>query len=418
MATIVEHVAGLSIGWTEMVTAAELRIRLFAETPQATVLNTGTPTGFPRINAYILVPNEGGAVVAVVKEIAIVRQATPPGYRDDNLVDLPFPARTVIAIPFGTLLAEERHKARQRSYRLERGVPVLPSVGDTVLSPTREQLKSIVECAAADRLVRIGTAPFAGNTPVWVHPDRMFGRHLAILGNTGSGKSCSVAGLIRWSIEAAASAQGGSGTSEPNARFIILDPNGEYANAFRDGAVRVRRFAVGGTGDIAPLAVPGWIWNGQEWSAFTAAQGGVQRPILLRALRLLRNAGSAHETTRARVLHRYRGYLHQFEQHEAEVPRSIQGFPANKNFGDKLEGLRDLLDDDQRSLGDVGGRESELVTAVGMLASQIEGIRASRLWSSGGAPDITISNPWTYEPSWLASAPFSIVSLTTHRMER
>lgn len=49
----------------------------------------------------------------------------------------------------------------------------------------------------------IGNSPLVGNAKVMIDPDRLFGRHLAVLGNTGSGKSCSVAGLIRWSLESA-----------------------------------------------------------------------------------------------------------------------------------------------------------------------------------------------------------------------
>ena len=189
MTTIVERIGTLSIGRVETVTAEELRIALFNETPQATALNTGTPTGFPRINAYMLIPNETGAVVAVIKEISIVRANPGLGKHDEALVDLPFPARTVIAIPFGTLLREGNDGDSQPLYALERGVPVLPSVGDPVLLPTATQLRSIVEAKTNDRLIQIGSAPFAGNARVWVHPDKLFGRHLAVLGNTGSGKS-------------------------------------------------------------------------------------------------------------------------------------------------------------------------------------------------------------------------------------
>lgn len=60
-----------------------------------------------------------------------------------------------------------------------------------------------------------------------IDPDRLFGRHLAVLGNTGSGKSCSVAGLIRWSLESAREKLVDS-TKLVNSRFIVLDPNGEY----------------------------------------------------------------------------------------------------------------------------------------------------------------------------------------------
>lgn len=153
MTTIVERIGSLSVGRVETVTAEELRIALFNETPQATALNTGTPTGFPRINAYVLIPNETGAVVAVIKEISIVRARPVPGKQDEALVDLPFPARTVIAIPFGTLLREGNDQDRQPTYALERGVPVLPSVGDPVLLPSATQLRSIVEAKTDDRLI-------------------------------------------------------------------------------------------------------------------------------------------------------------------------------------------------------------------------------------------------------------------------
>ena len=52
----------------------------------------------------------------------------------------------------------------------------------------------------------------------------IIGGHLAVLGNTGSGKSFTVAGLIRWSMQAAADAiDAGHPKKAPNARFIILD---------------------------------------------------------------------------------------------------------------------------------------------------------------------------------------------------
>ena len=37
------------------------------------------------------------------------------------------------------------------------------------------------------------------------------------------------------------------------------------------------------------LKVPAWLWNAEEWAAFTDAAPGVQRPILFQALRLLRS---------------------------------------------------------------------------------------------------------------------------------
>src|SRR4030088_1613614 len=91
-----------------------------------------------------------------------------------------------------------------------------------------------------------------------------FGRHLAVLGNTGSGKSCTVAGLIRWSMEAASKAIGDS-TKVPKMRFVVLDPNGEYARAFADLPDRVRVFKPGD--ERNPLTLPAWMWNSHEWGA-------------------------------------------------------------------------------------------------------------------------------------------------------
>jgi uncharacterized protein len=122
---------------------------------------------------------------------------------------------------------------------------------------------------------------------VRIDPDRLFGRHLAVLGNTGSSKSCTVAGLIRWSLDAAKKEC--SEGKEPNARFIVLDPNGEYAHAFKDDK-KVRVYAVEPTSDIKQLQVPLWFWNSAEWSAFSQASGRAQRPVLQQALRQRRNA--------------------------------------------------------------------------------------------------------------------------------
>jgi len=392
MTTLVERIGTLAVGRVETVTAEALRISLFNETPQTTALNTGTPSGFPRVNAYILIPNETGAVVAVIKEISIVRAKPISGQKEEGLVDLPYPARTILAIPFGTLIREGNDESGQPLFSLERGVPVLPSVGDPVLLPTATQLRSIVEAKSADRLIQVGTAPFAGNARVWVHPDKLFGRHLAVLGNTGSGKSCSVAGIIRWALESLRVNQGSSAGGEagalednaslcPNARFIILDPNGEYSQAFSDDSLPVRRFAVGGKGGADPLTVPGWLWNGQEWAAFTDAKPGVQRPILLRALRQLRNTGSSAATAKAQALRRYNGYVRQLEQLYSDLPQSVTGFPRNREFGSLLEGLVGLTGSDEATLAGHGEDVADLVAAIVEMRDPIENVRAQRYWT-------------------------------------
>src|SRR5690606_38266807 len=146
------------------------------------------------------------------------------GMQDFGLIDLPYPARKISLNPLGTLRPGCRTNER---FVFRRGADALPSVGAAVVLPTERQLRSIVE-SGERRRVKIGTSPLASDAEVCIDPNRLSGRHLAVLGNTGSGKSCSVAGLIRWSLEQAEQVCSG----QPNARFVILDPNGEYARAF------------------------------------------------------------------------------------------------------------------------------------------------------------------------------------------
>ena len=127
-----------------------------------------------------------------------------------------------------------------------------------------------------------------------------------MLGNTGAGKSCTVAGLVRWSLEAAREAREAREKGDPNARFIILDPNGEYAQAFSDLGPRV--FQVEGSDSASALKVPAWLWNGEEWSAFTGAAPGVQRPILFDAIRRLRSGADEPDVFATQVRGRVRRY--------------------------------------------------------------------------------------------------------------
>ena len=104
--------------------------------------------------------------------------------------------------PVGTLTLSRERASGRTKYELCRGVVAFPSVGDQVLLPTPEQVEAIVGSEGADKRIRIGASPLASNAAILVDPDKLFGRHLAVLGNTGSGKSCTVAGLIRWSLVA------------------------------------------------------------------------------------------------------------------------------------------------------------------------------------------------------------------------
>lgn len=332
----------LRIGTIDFVSPDEIKVLIDIEAPDGVALNTGTPRPFPRINGYVLIPSDEGHLVAQVEWITIERSQYPKrkGLQDFGLVDLPYPLRKMSLNPLGCLMYEGCGADGKEIYRFRRGVESYPTVGDAVLLPTQSQLRAIVE-SGDNRRVRIGVSPLAANAEVKIDPDRLFGRHLAVLGNTGSGKSCSVAGLIRWSMDEARKARAGA---DPNARFIVLDPNGEYANTFRDMS-KVRVYAVEPSEGVEQLQIPLWFWNSAEWSAFTQASAKAQRPTLVQALRSVREGVLAGAATPSHEMRRYLRTLVTAIQVERNSGNPWKGAGQARGFRDRLikwkEGLTD-----------------------------------------------------------------------------
>ncbi|HFQ5344999.1 DUF87 domain-containing protein [Vibrio parahaemolyticus] len=280
----IERLEQLRIGTVGFVSPSEIRVSLEIDSPDSVSLQGGSPRNFPRINSYVLINSDDGFLVGQVEWIAVEHSPYPKrrGLQDFGLIDLPFPLKKLSINPVGTLRSDRKNDG----FKFTRGTDAFPSVGDSVLLPTDQQLNSIIE-SGENRRVKIGDSPLANNAEIKIDPDKLFGRHIAVLGNTGSGKSCSVAGLIQWSLDAVLQ-QG----QTPNARFIILDPNGEYSRAFgpkskyKGNLLRVE--ANSDYGELE-LKVPSWLWNSSEWGAFTQASSKVQLPLLRRALRAMRN---------------------------------------------------------------------------------------------------------------------------------
>ncbi len=336
-----EYAESLQIGTVESVSPDEIKVSLDIEAPESVALNTGTPRPFPRVNGYVLIPSDDGYLVGQVEWLTIERSAYPKrrGMADFGLVDLPYPLRKLSLNPVGTLRKKVDSKGDE-SYIFRQGVESFPSVGDNVLMPTPKQLRSVVESGQTGR-VKIGTSPLAENAEIFVDPDRLFGRHLAVLGSTGSGKSCTVAGLIRWSLEAVR-----ENTEKPNARFIILDPNGEYARAFgkETGVLKPRIFRADKAADQNHLHVPLWFWNSAEWGSFAQASSKAQRPALIHALRRVRSGeiepivGVSHEMRR--FLRTIITIIHA----EKNTGAPWGQFPKPKSFFEKISKYRSGLE--------------------------------------------------------------------------
>lgn len=352
--TPIEYLASLRIGTVEYISPDKIEVQLDIESPESVALNAGTPRNFPRINGYVMIPVDLGFVVGQISWITIQRSPYPKrrGFQDFGLIDLPFPLRKMELQPVGTL------RSIEGGYKFKRGLESFPSVGDIVILPTDEQLRSIIESGENQR-VYIGNSPLVGDAKVMIDPDRLFGRHLAVLGNTGSGKSCSVAGLIRWSIDSAKEKL--SNKETVNSRFIVLDPNGEYGKAFADKRnANIYTVNVEGETD-KQLEVPLWFWNTDEWCGFTKASPKTHRTTIVHALKSVRSGNVFERQTKERELANYTRVIIQALQIEVKEGTPFErkraygfhpilmkwcaGFNIEEDFSDSLKDSINTLND-------------------------------------------------------------------------
>jgi hypothetical protein len=366
-----DRLRNLAIGTVDYVSPVEIKVLLEPDAPQNTALNTGVPSLFPRINGFVLIPNEVGALVGIINWLGVEHSQYPKrkGFKDYDLIDLPFPMRKMAVNPIGTLKRDL--KDGEAFYKLERGVYSFPSIGDSVILPTDQQLKSIVENDDELAFVTIGTAPIAANATIKINPNRLFGRHIAVLGNTGSGKSCSVAGLIRWSlIEADRHKKAFS--EKLNTRFIILDPNGEYTDSFGDLQTDLKRFKVEITDQekqtFKQLKVPAWLWSSHEWGSFLFASSKTQRPILRQALRDLRNGGQHSPDDELLLLRRQLTSSLIIFNSFLRNQNSLKLFPGTKNIYNILRSYETEL---SAAAGKMEGKYDEDIASLYSTIKQI-----------------------------------------------
>jgi DNA helicase HerA-like ATPase len=105
-----------------------------------------------------------------------------------------------------------------------RGVTVYPTLGDRVRVATNRELQQAF-CSDENGSVRIGSIRQDPLIPATIRVDDLLGKHFAILGTTGTGKSCTTALILRSILE-----------HNIAAHIVLLDPHNEYAPAFGGSA--------------------------------------------------------------------------------------------------------------------------------------------------------------------------------------
>ncbi len=112
----------------------------------------------------------------------------------------------------------------------ERGISQYPNIGDFVHLATEQHLRRVYDIHGHEH-VSIGTLSSAESIAAKVALNELVTRHSAILGSTGSGKSTTVASLLR-----AITTDADGAVSYPSARVLLLDVHGEYTEPLSDVA--------------------------------------------------------------------------------------------------------------------------------------------------------------------------------------
>ena len=128
-------------------------------------------------------------------------------------------------------------------FDFKRGVATYPLPGQGIFVCSVAELAEIYHRPDKPS-IQVGYLSQASSLPVYLMADELLGKHFAILGTTGSGKSCSVTVLLRAILDVA-----------PQAHLILLDPHNEYRRAFRDEAEVI---------DPTSLCLPHWVLNLEE----------------------------------------------------------------------------------------------------------------------------------------------------------
>ncbi len=163
------------------------------------------------------------------------------------------------------------------------GVCNYPRLGDrTYSAPHRfiSQIPTLMDMKGAKEqriLLNIGSIDLAQESTVVIRPEKLFGRHCAILGTTGSGKSWTTARIIEECIK-----------YKP--KIILLDPTNEYRN-FSDNSIE--HYHLGDAPDKCvseSCSLPPNAFMESDFIALFEPAGKVQGPKLRAAIRSLRLA--------------------------------------------------------------------------------------------------------------------------------
>ena len=150
---------------------------------------------------------------------------------------------------------EEKLTGKLHGFR--RGVTRYPVPGAMIYPATTQDLRQVYASDGRSS-IQIGTVYPTKDIRAGLYVDALLGKHFALLGSTGTGKSTSAALILHRICQAA-----------PEGHIVMIDPHGEYSAAFRD---------TGQILDVSNLQMPYWIMNFEEHcEVFLTSEGSARQ---------------------------------------------------------------------------------------------------------------------------------------------
>lgn len=267
----------MKIGKIISVEYDKFRVRLFHATRNSTVNIDGRVYYFGNIGSYLKTVNSSGEyimceVISIVDWVGKDDQV----YSSFNLDS----SREIVIKPIGTL----KHDM------FCMGIGIFPSLYSDVEIVTYSDLDIILSSNNGNvgkgihSVIDIGKSKSLINYTISLDINRLFNIHTAVLGNSGSGKSNTIAHILHEVYRKKENVAKG-------AKTIIFDANGEYPKAFGHDAhlnvkpVFYRPNIIDDHEDgYRPFILPYYLMNLDEWLSFLMASERTQKPFWDRVL--------------------------------------------------------------------------------------------------------------------------------------
>lgn len=227
------------------------------------------------VNSYITVPAGAHRVVGIVSGVYIT------GHQDQRRDSALLSQDDVASYELEATVV-----GRFEGETFKSGLTGYPPLHAPVQAASPSEVRNIFLPKGGPAL-RIGTSAVATEQPVYLDANLLLGHHCAIVGSTGSGKSCTVTAVIDGLLD----------HSIPNGHIVIFDINGEYAQSFSatsDRGGKTRPLVLGPKPGVdSGLFLPHWFMNNEEHMSLLKASEGVQAPVLQRSIADARVAGAS-----------------------------------------------------------------------------------------------------------------------------